>query len=92
MRTRTLLVSATAAALALPGVALAAPPDDAPVFPEVIPLPDTFAPEGLATGTGPTLYAGSLADGDVAAVDLRTGAVDPANKLLPQKDKDSIQK
>lgn len=76
MRARTLLVSTAAAAIALPGVALAAPPDRAPVFPDVIPLPDTFAPEGIATGTGTTLYAGSLADGDVATIDLRTGAFD----------------
>lgn len=45
-------------------------------FPDVIPLPDGFQPEGIAIGGGPTAYAGSLADGDLVQVDLRTGAVD----------------
>ena len=43
--------------------------------PDVIPLPDGFQPEGIASGTGTTVYAGSLADGDIVRADLRTGAV-----------------
>ena len=38
-----------------------------------IELPDGFQPEGIAIGAGPTAYVGSLADGDVYVVDLRTG-------------------
>ena len=38
-----------------------------------IPLPDGFRPEGIATGPRHTAYLGSLADGDIYALDLRTG-------------------
>lgn len=44
-----------------------------PSFPDTIPLPDGFQPEGIAVGAGHTFYAGSLADGTVVAGDLRTG-------------------
>jgi sugar lactone lactonase YvrE len=63
---------ALAAALVL-SVALtarAAPPD---VFPSLIPLPTGFRPEGVATGRGPVLYAGSLANGAIYRMDLRSG-------------------
>lgn len=43
------------------------------VFPEVIPLPDGFQPEGVVVGRGPTIYAGSLANGSVYRANLRTG-------------------
>ena len=43
-------------------------------FPETIPLPDGFQPEGITLGNGPTAYVGSLADGSIYAADLRTGA------------------
>jgi sugar lactone lactonase YvrE len=39
----------------------------------VIALPDGFQPEGITIGPGGTAYVGSLADGDVYVVDLRTG-------------------
>ena len=39
-----------------------------------LPLPHGFRPEGIATGGGHTAYVGSLADGDVYALDLRSGA------------------
>ncbi|MPZ96392.1 MAG: superoxide dismutase [Propionibacteriales bacterium] len=42
-------------------------------FPETIPLPDGFQPEGITSGRGLTFYAGSLADGRIFAGDLRTG-------------------
>lgn len=42
-------------------------------FPAVLELPDGFRPEGIAI-RGRTAYFGSLADGDIYAVDLRTGA------------------
>ncbi|MET1059531.1 MAG: superoxide dismutase [Nocardioides sp.] len=53
--------------------ALAAPAGARP-FPDQIPLPNGFQPEGIATGRGPTAYVGSLADGDIRALNLRTGA------------------
>lgn len=63
-----LLVAALVAALSLPA--------SADAFPGVIPLPSGFQPEGIAIGGGPVAYAGSLADGDVVRVDLRTGSVE----------------
>ena len=38
----------------------------------VFPLPDNFRPEGIAT-IGSTAYVGSLVDGDIYGLDLRTG-------------------
>lgn len=69
MRATTVLLSA--ALLATMSV-----PASGQAFPDVIPLPDGFQPEGIAIGGGPTAYAGSLADGDLVRVDLRTGEVD----------------
>ena len=43
-------------------------------LPEVIPVPDGFRPEGIATGPGASFYVGSLADGSVYRGNLRTGA------------------
>jgi sugar lactone lactonase YvrE len=43
-------------------------------FPDSVPLPNDFAPEGIAVGNGSTFYAGSLADGDIYRGDLRSGA------------------
>jgi hypothetical protein len=64
---------ATAIALALTAApALAAP------FPSRIDLPDGWRPEGIAAGRGTTVFAGSMANGAIARIDVRTGAVDPA--------------
>lgn len=46
------------------------------VFPGVIPLPNGFAPEGIATGRGTSFYVGSLAGGAIYRGDLRTGEGD----------------
>ena len=43
-------------------------------FPKKIALPDGFAPEGLAIGTGNTFYVGSVGTGAVYTGDLRTGS------------------
>ena len=43
-------------------------------FPDTIPLPNGWQPEGIAIGTGTSFYAGSRATGAVYAGDLRTGA------------------
>lgn len=45
----------------------------APAFPGIISLPDGFQPEGVVTGRGPIIYAGSLADGSIYRANLRTG-------------------
>jgi sugar lactone lactonase YvrE len=42
-------------------------------FPDVIPLPDGFQPEGIAVGKGSTFYVGSIPTGAVFRGDLRTG-------------------
>ncbi|CCH30319.1 superoxide dismutase [Actinosynnema sp. NPDC047251] len=42
-------------------------------FPTEFALPDGFRPEGIAIGDAPTAYLGSLADGDLFRVDLRSG-------------------
>jgi hypothetical protein len=59
-------VALAAAALVSLGAALAP-------FPSSIPIPDDFAPEGVAVGDGTTFFVGSLWDGDVYTGDLRTG-------------------
>jgi len=46
------------------------------VFPDIIPLPDGWRPEGIATGYGTDFYVGSLADGAIFRGDLRTGEGD----------------
>jgi hypothetical protein len=48
-------------------------------FPEVIPLPDGIAPEGIASGTGTEFFAGSLLTGAIYKGDLRTGEGDFIN-------------
>lgn len=44
-------------------------------YPEVIPLPDGFQPEGIAAGKGNTFYTGSLNQGAIFRGNLRTGQV-----------------
>jgi sugar lactone lactonase YvrE len=63
-------------AVALLGVALSAPltgTAQARPFPDRIDLPNGFQPEGITIGRHATAYLGSLADGDIIAVSLRTG-------------------
>ncbi|HET9908991.1 MAG TPA: hypothetical protein VFQ23_20240, partial [Anaerolineales bacterium] len=45
-------------------------------FPDVIPLPNGFRPEGIAVGSGSTFYVGSIPTGAVYRGDLRTGEGD----------------
>lgn len=42
-------------------------------FPEVIPLLDSFRPEGIVIGLGTTFYVGSIPTGAIYSGDLRTG-------------------
>jgi sugar lactone lactonase YvrE len=67
VKTLTLIVLA---ALSLAAGALAA---DRP-FPDVIPLPNGFQPEGISIGKGTTFYVGSIPTGAVYRGNLRTGA------------------
>jgi hypothetical protein len=63
-------------AVALLGVALSAPltgTAQARPFPDRIELPNGFQPEGITIGPRATAYLGSLANGDIYAVNLRTG-------------------
>ena len=57
--------------IVLSGVMIAAAP--AKAFPDVIPLPNGFQPEGIASGTGTTFYVGSIPTGAIYRGDLRTG-------------------
>ncbi|MFP5317025.1 MAG: SMP-30/gluconolactonase/LRE family protein [Acidimicrobiia bacterium] len=61
-----------AAALAM-AVAVPGPASTLELFPEVIELPHGWMPEGIAAGSGPVMYSGSLATGQVLAVDVITG-------------------
>jgi len=60
--------------IAFSGAMIAAAP--AKAFPDVIPLPEGFQPEGIATGRGHTFYVGSIPTGAVFRGDLRTGEGD----------------
>ena len=62
---------------AVVAAALLAAPAAAAPFPTTIQLPDGWQPEGITDGTGTTAYVGSLADGAIASVNVRTGDVDP---------------
>src|SRR5215211_456563 len=48
----------------------------AAAFPEVIPLPNGFQPEGIATGRGTTFYVGSIPTGAIYQGNLLTGEGD----------------
>ena len=60
---------------ALVALAIAATPASAHAFPPRVDLPDGWAPEGITDGPGTTAFVGSLADGAIARVDVRTGRV-----------------
>lgn len=60
-------------AVAVPGSALAAPGVGGRAFPQSIPLPNGWQPEGLTIGRGTTFYVGSRATGAVFRGDLATG-------------------
>ena len=58
--------------IAVLGVALFSSTAAVP-FPDTIPLPDGFQPEGIATGVGPTFFVGSIPTGAIYRGDLVTG-------------------
>lgn len=73
----TLSVPTAVAGAAPPGPA---GPGQSASFPATVPLPDGFAPEGIAVGRGATAYFGSLVDGAIYRADLRTGAGEIMNE------------
>jgi sugar lactone lactonase YvrE len=77
VRTRTALIAVLCSlGIAIPTAASAQHSN----FPDLIPLPTGFQPEGIASGRGSTFYAGSLATGAILKGDLRTGAT---QELVP---------
>lgn len=66
---RTLLTTAVAAVFAAAPLGTAA----AQPFPDIIPIPTGSFPEGIATGAGTSIYAGSRDDGSIWKGDVRTG-------------------
>jgi sugar lactone lactonase YvrE len=58
------------------GALLIAVPSIAQPFPDVIPLPTGFQPEGIASGKGTSFFVGSIPTGAVFRGDLRTGTGD----------------
>jgi hypothetical protein len=72
-RTLWAAVSSLLLSVALVAVAFPAGVGAAERFPKLISLPDGWQPEGIVTGQGPVLYAGSLAGLGIYEVDLRTG-------------------
>jgi len=63
------LLALTVALLVL-GASVAVAKDS---FPEVIPLPNGFQPEGIAIAQGKTFYVGSIPTGAIYRGDIRTG-------------------
>ena len=72
-RTLWAAVSGLLLSIALVAIAFPASVGAAERFPKLISLPDGWQPEGIVTGRGPVLYAGSLAGDGIYEVDLRTG-------------------
>ncbi|MBV7337940.1 superoxide dismutase [Chloroflexi bacterium TSY] len=59
--------------IATPLAAISNITQTADAFPDLIPLPNGWRPEGITSGTGATAYVGSLGTGAIYRVDLATG-------------------
>jgi sugar lactone lactonase YvrE len=70
------ILGVTLAALALLGAAQFGRTSSADSFPNVIPLPNGWQPEGIVVGEGTTIYSGSRLNGGIYAADLVTGEGD----------------
>jgi hypothetical protein len=80
---RVLVVALLGAAVSVPLTTAA----QARPFPDRIELPNGFQPEGITIGRHATAYLGSLADGDIYAVSLRTGEyklISEGSRTLPR--------
>jgi len=83
-RTQFVLIVVATLVLSLLAVPEEVAESSAPVFPDLIPLPADFGPEGIAVGNGHTFYVGSLATatlGQILVGDLRTGEL---SQLVPR--------
>jgi sugar lactone lactonase YvrE len=69
LKTKSVVAGALLAAVLLSSTSIVS----AQSFPEQIPLPNGFQPEGIASGRGSEFYAGSLANGAIYKGDFRTG-------------------
>jgi streptogramin lyase len=69
-RSRSLRITLLASVVSL---LAAIAPASATSFPEHLPLPDGFQPEGIVIGEGTTFYVGSIPTGDLWRGDLETG-------------------
>ncbi|HET9588105.1 MAG TPA: hypothetical protein VFO91_04905 [Anaerolineales bacterium] len=59
-------------------------------FPEVIPLPDGFQPEGIAAGNGTTFFVGSIPTGSIYRGDLQTGEGELLVEFTEEDDRAAI--
>jgi sugar lactone lactonase YvrE len=84
MRIRAVLLSLTVLGLLFSGPA---PAEAHRAFPEIIPLPNGFQPEGISTGKGTTFYVGSIPTGAIFRGDFRTGE---GTILVPPSDRSAI--
>ena len=74
-------------------VVLAATAAAQATFPETLPLPNGFQPEGISIGNGTTFYVGSIPTGAVYRGDLRTGTgavLVPGDPVEPRSGSSSI--
>jgi sugar lactone lactonase YvrE len=69
--------------LSLVLAAVLAAPASARQYPETIPLPPGWQPEGIATGFGNQFFSGSRAGGGIFRGDLKTGT---GSIIVPQRD------
>ncbi|KUO14883.1 SMP-30/gluconolactonase/LRE family protein [Streptomyces dysideae] len=72
-RRRLLTATAALSGAALLGGTAHAAETPRKAWPTQFPLPNGFRPEGIATGTAPFAYFGSLANGDIYRANLATG-------------------
>jgi sugar lactone lactonase YvrE len=83
-----LLALAGPAPFAIATAARPASATHAGAFPNIIHLPNGWAPEGIATGKGTSFYAASVIGGAIYAGDLRTGT--GSVLVAPQSGHDSL--
>lgn len=78
-----LTVAALTVTIVLAGAATSISTSKAETYPEVIPLPVGWQPEGIVVAKGHEIYSGSLSTGAIYAADLRTGE---GSILVPEQD------
>ena len=78
-RRAVVLVAGVLAFTGLPAISASA----AEPFPDTIALPNSYQPEGIASGNGTTFYVGSIPTGAVRRGDFRTGVTEP---LVPAQE------